>query len=92
MMLYASANRDEAVFPKADRFDITRANARRHLAFGAGIHMCAGMHLALLEIECLIIAMTQQMPAIKVGKPVVAMNNSICAFSKVPVEVMGKSG
>ena len=51
MMLYASANRDEAVFAQAGQFNIERRNARRHLAFGAGIHMCAGMHLALLEIN-----------------------------------------
>ena len=89
MMLYASANRDEAVFTQAGQFNIERRNARRHLAFGAGIHMCAGMHLALLEIECLILAMTQQMPAVQVGKPTIAMNNSICAFAKLPVRIQG---
>ena len=89
MMLYASANRDEAVFAQAGQFNIERRNARRHLAFGAGIYMCAGMHLALLEIECLILAMTQQMPAVQVGKPTIAMNNSICAFAKLPVRIQG---
>jgi cytochrome P450 len=89
MMLYASANRDETVFTQAGQFNIERRNARRHLAFGAGIHMCAGMHLALLEIECLILAMTQQMPAVQVGKPTIAMNNSICAFAKLPVRIQG---
>lgn len=88
MMLYASANRDESVFSQADQFDIGRRNARRHLAFGAGIHMCAGMHLALLEIECLILSMTQQMAEIKIDKPTVAMNNSICAFSKLNVRIL----
>ena len=87
MMLYASANRDETVFAQANQFDIERRNARRHLAFGAGIHMCAGMHLALLEIECLILAMTQQMPSVHVGTPKVAMNNSICAFAELPVRI-----
>ena len=88
MMLYASANRDESVFSQADQFAIGRRNARRHLAFGAGIHMCAGMHLALLEIECLILSMTQQMAEIKIDKPTVAMNNSICAFSKLNVRIL----
>lgn len=86
MMLYASANRDEAMFPEADRFDINRRNARRHLGFGAGIHMCVGMHLATLEIECLITAMINKVSEIQVGKPTVAMNNTICAFSALPVK------
>lgn len=41
MMLCASANRDEAVFLRADQFDIERRNGCRHLAFCAEIHMCA---------------------------------------------------
>ncbi len=86
MMLYASANHDETMFPDADRFDIGRRNARRHLGFGAGIHMCAGMHLAVLEIECLIMAMIDQIPSWQVGEPTVAMNNTICAFAHLPVK------
>ncbi|MEP1209429.1 MAG: cytochrome P450 [Rhizobiaceae bacterium] len=87
MMLYASANRDESQFPDAGRFDIERRNARRHLSFGAGIHMCVGMHLAILEIECLILAMIDRVAAFKLGPPTIAMNNSICAFSKLPVQI-----
>ena len=85
MMLFASANRDETVFAQADRFDITRKNARRHLGFGAGIHMCAGMHLAVLEIECLIHAMARRFGRFHTGTPEVALNNSICAYSALPV-------
>ena len=88
MMLYASANRDEAVFPKADQFDITRRNARRHLSFGAGIHTCVGLHLALLEIECLIQALIRQVERFSLGTPEVALNNSICAYAKLDMQVV----
>lgn len=49
-LFYGSANRDEAVFgPDADRFDVVRPNASRHLAFGFGEHLCLGASLARLE-------------------------------------------
>jgi cytochrome P450 len=43
-----SANRDEDVFPDAERFDIGRSE-NRHLAFGFGTHYCLGSNLARLE-------------------------------------------
>lgn len=47
---YAAANRDPAKYPDPDRFDLTRENARTHLAFGKGIHMCVGNMLSRKEM------------------------------------------
>ena len=49
VLMYASANRDDQEFPQAERFDVCRANAKDHVAFGAGIHYCLGAPLARLE-------------------------------------------
>jgi cytochrome P450 len=51
VMWYGSANFDETVFPNPRVFDITRANAREHLAFGAGQHFCIGAQLARMQIR-----------------------------------------
>lgn len=50
MLRYAAANRDPAKYPDPDRFDPERVNARTHLAFGRGIHMCVGNMLSRKEM------------------------------------------
>jgi cytochrome P450 len=47
---YAAANRDPSKFPDPDKFDIERANARTHLSFGKGPHMCVGNMLSRKEM------------------------------------------
>lgn len=58
-LLYASANRDEAVFPHSDRFEFDRPNIRDHLAFGRGAHYCAGAALARLELRVMLAELLQ---------------------------------
>jgi cytochrome P450 len=50
LLKYFSSNHDEAMFPQALEFDITRENVRRHIAFGFGSHVCIGQHLSRLEM------------------------------------------
>ena len=49
MLMYGSGNRDDDHFPDAARFDLRRANARAHLSFGQGVHLCAGAPFARAE-------------------------------------------
>ncbi len=51
LLRYGSANRDAAKFEDAERFDVKRANAKKHLAFGAGIHTCLGAALSRKEMQ-----------------------------------------
>jgi cytochrome P450 len=62
--LFASANRDERVFPDPDRFDVAR-RPREHLAFGHGVHFCLGAALARLEARAAFEWLSPRM-----GKPV----------------------
>jgi cytochrome P450 len=52
----AGAGRDPAVFPSPDVYDVRRTNARRHLAFASGPHICLGMHLTRLETQAAVSA------------------------------------
>jgi cytochrome P450 len=61
----AGANRDPAVFPEPDRYDIRRENAARHLAFARGPHFCLGAHLARLEASVAVTAMLGGLPGLR---------------------------
>lgn len=50
-LLYASANRDETIFPEGDRFHMCRPNIAEHLAFGRGPHNCPGVHLGRMQLR-----------------------------------------
>ena len=50
-IVYASANRDETVFPEPEKFILGRPNIGKHVAFGVGPHRCAGAPLAELMLR-----------------------------------------
>jgi len=74
LVLFASANRDERRYTDPDRFDPTR-DARDHVAFGHGVHRCAGGHLAQLELESLLRAVLARVRRIDVGDPRPLLSN-----------------
>ena len=49
VIVFASANRDAALYEDSDGFDPDREHLRDHLAFGKGIHFCLGANLSRLE-------------------------------------------
>jgi cytochrome P450 len=61
----SSANRDPAVYPDPDRFDMTRQPAESMLTFGGGIHYCLGVHLAKAELAVALSVLAQRMPNIR---------------------------
>ena len=63
---FPAANRDPAVFPDADKFIIDRME-NRHLAFGLGIHRCAGSNLARLELRVAIEEFIKRYPRFEVA-------------------------
>lgn len=62
-----SANRDERVFPDPDEFRPTRDDAGRHLAFGAGIHLCLGATLARLELDTVLPLLAERLPRLRLA-------------------------
>jgi cytochrome P450 len=61
----AGANRDPAVFPDPDRFDVRRPNAKLHAAFAHGPHVCIGMHLARLEARTAVARVLERLPGLR---------------------------
>jgi len=85
---YISANRDETIFEDPDSIIVDRPNARRHLAFGHGIHRCVGARLAELQIATLLEEMAKRRMRINVvGEPERVAACFVHGYRKLPVEI-----
>ncbi|SDN99519.1 hypothetical protein SAMN05660199_01071 [Klenkia soli] len=67
LLLMGSANRDPEQFSDPDTFDITRTNAREHLAFGYGIHFCLGNKLAKLQSGIALREIARRLPGLRLA-------------------------
>jgi cytochrome P450 len=88
VMWYTSANRDDAQFPDASTFDITRT-PNEHVSFGAGgPHFCLGASLARLEARILFEELLARCPTLEqAGEPVRLRSNFINGIKSLPVRV-----
>jgi cytochrome P450 len=88
VLWYVSANRDESVFTHADKLDITRENARRHLSFGYGVHRCVGARLAELQVRILMEEMRERRMRVKLlAEPERVAQSFVNGYEKMMVEV-----
>ncbi|MHA6719103.1 cytochrome P450 [Sphingomonas sp. RS6] len=88
ILWYLSANRDQRVFPDGDRIIVDRPNARRHLAFGHGIHRCVGARLAELQVGILMEEMgRRRLRANVAGPPQRVAACFVHGYRSLPVEL-----
>ena len=88
LLFYASANRDEEVFPDPYAFRVDRS-PNEHITFGLGPHYCLGANLARMEIATVIGALLERLPDLRLapGAPVrYARNPILAAIDEMQVE------
>ena len=91
VMWYISGNRDETVIENPDAFIIDRPNARRHVAFGFGIHRCMGNRVAEMQLRILWEEILNRFDRIElVGEPERVPSNFVLGYTDVPVIVHPK--
>lgn len=88
LVYLGGANRDPAVFADPHRFDVTRADADRHLAFSSGVHFCLGAGLARLEGRVGLQMLLERFPDLRLdGAPERRGTRVLRGYEHVPVAV-----
>ncbi|GLZ35169.1 cytochrome P450 [Lentzea sp. NBRC 105346] len=84
----ASANRDEEVFDRADRFDVTRT-PNHHIAFGVGNHRCIGQTVARQEVTILFDLLRERGIRFELDGPIERLRSNFMLGTKhMPVRVV----
>ncbi len=87
LLLYPSANRDEAVFPDPCTFDLKRT-PNEHVAFGFGPHFCLGASLARLELRIVLEELLDRVPDLALvddREPALRPANFVSGYEQLPV-------
>ena len=88
LLSYPSANRDPAVFASPFTFDVTRADASHHLAYGVGPHFCVGAHLARIELRTFFEQFIPRLRSLELAGDVVrAKTTFVATFKRLPVHI-----
>ncbi len=89
LVMIDAANRDAAIFPDPDTFDIHR-EARRHVAFGHGLHKCIGLGLARIAMETVFFGLFKRLPGLRLTSPIQSLsfrhNMVLYGLNELPVE------
>jgi len=87
---WASANRDEEVFPDPFRFDVLRA-PNPHLTFGHGAHFCLGANLARIEIRLVLEGLLDRFETVELAGPIEwTRSNKRTSIRHMPVAFRGR--
>jgi cytochrome P450 len=88
VLLIGGANRDPAVFERPDEFDTARANARDHISFGTGIHVCLGAPLARMELHIGLQTLFERFPQLAPsGEPTLNNSTLLHGIKHLPVNL-----
>ena len=84
-LFYASANRDEAVYPDGFEFKIDR-HPNPHLGFGTGEHFCLGSHLARRSQRALFAELSRRLEHVELtGEPQWIKSSFVVGFKHLPI-------
>jgi len=88
LCVIGAANRDPARWDAPDTFDIRRA-PRPHIAFGSGIHVCVGQHVARHEIASLLAALLERVARLELaGEPVWRPGHAVRGLAHLPLRLI----
>ena len=88
IMFYGAANRDPSVFANPDVLDIHRSNAKDHLAFGTGPHVCLGQRVANMQLDVVYRQILARFPNIKwTGEQEIYPNSFTHSIGKLMVDL-----
>jgi cytochrome P450 len=88
VMWYASGNRDERAIEDPDQFRIDRKDARKHLAFGFGVHRCMGNRLAEMQLRILWEELLARFDRIEVvDEPEYVQSNFVRGYTRMNVRL-----
>ncbi|MGC0416938.1 cytochrome P450 [Embleya sp. AB8] len=82
---YLTANRDDAVYDRADELDFDRERPAAHMTFGYGMHHCLGAHLAKMELEVCIGSLLARFPNLRLAVPAAEVEWNTVSIWRFPL-------